>query len=48
MHSLCASAKEWTEQHVPSQTLYQFAGATQSINSNVVMHFGAFHFALGQ
>lgn len=39
---------ECTEHHVPSQTLHQFAAATQSINSNRVMHFGAFHFLTGE
>lgn len=39
---------ECTEHHVPSQTLHQFAAATQSINSNRVMHFGAFHFITGE
>ena len=41
-------AKECTEQHVLSQTLHQFAAATQSTNSNMGMHFGAFYFAIGE
>lgn len=41
-------AKECTEHHALSPTLHQFAAATQSINSNKIVHFGAFHFVTGE
>lgn len=39
-------ARECTERHVPPQTLHQFAAAPQPVNSNMVMHFGAFRFVM--